>query len=105
MIHFSGLFEIENVVLFVFRLECWNYEKVENVHSGEIKNNTADAASYVCGIVAPLGAFPQSGHALQWGLILGPDVVLTEGVRRAGWAAGRHVRSLIFRTMTETQPI
>ena len=35
-------------------------------------------------VVAPLGAFSQSGHALQWGLIFGRPVVLTGGVRRAG---------------------
>ena len=56
-------------------------------------------------IFAPLGAFSQSGHALQWGLILGGNVVLTEGVRRAGWDVCQHVRSLIFGTVNPTEPI
>ena len=56
-------------------------------------------------IFAPLGAFPQSGHALQWGLIFGADVVLTEGVRRAGWDARQHVQRLRFRTVTGSEPI
>ena len=56
-------------------------------------------------VVAPLGAFSQSGHALQWGLIFGCPVVLTGGVRRAGWDVAQRVRGLRFRTMTETQPI
>ena len=56
-------------------------------------------------IIAPLGAFSQSGHALQWGLILGGNVVLTEGVRRAGWAAGQHVRGLRFSIVSGSEPI
>ena len=56
-------------------------------------------------LIAPLGAFPQSGHALQQRLIFGAHVVLTEGVRRAGWDARQHVQSLIFGTVNATEPI
>ena len=40
-----------------------------------------------------------------WGLIPGAPVRLTEGVRRAGWDVRQHVQSLIFGTVSETQPI
>ena len=53
----------------------------------------------------PWALFPRVVTPSSGGLIFGGNVVLTEGVRRAGWDAGQHVQSLIFGTVNPTEPI
>ena len=53
----------------------------------------------------PWALFPRVVTPSYWELIFGGNVLLTEGVRRAGWDVCQHVQSLIFGTVNPTEPI